>query len=79
VVYLVTISDEDHPAGGPFDGRITALSYAEHVSGRVKAKGGRWDGADVRVWETSDGHLDPLLDKLIARFIDGKRVPLGDR
>jgi hypothetical protein len=74
VFYLVTISEEDQPAGGPFDDVTTAAAHALEVSNRIRAEGGRWDGADVRVWEASGGNLGPTLDKLVTRFVDGRHV-----
>jgi hypothetical protein len=72
VFYLVTISEEDQPAGGPFDDVVAASSYAIEVSNRIRIEAGRWDGADVRVWEASGSNLGPSLDKLVARFVDGQ-------
>jgi hypothetical protein len=76
VFYFVAVSDEDHPAGGTFEDVAAALSYAEEVSGRVRAKVGRWDGAVVHVWEAVGRERGPQ-DKLIARFVDGKRINQG--
>ena len=72
--YLITIGDEDQPevGGGWIDDLDAALDRARAISKRVK-RHPQWDGADVRVWEASSGELGPTLDRVVARFEDGRR------
>jgi hypothetical protein len=71
--YLVTIGEEDQPGGDIADELEAALERACEMSKRVKNHP-QWDGADVRVWEASSGSLGPTLDRIVARFEDGKRM-----
>jgi hypothetical protein len=75
VKYLITISDEDE-FGGSADSLGVALEAARELSGHVDGDP-RWDGADICVWEHSDdANLGPVLDRMVARFHNGQRVPL---
>jgi hypothetical protein len=73
VVYLLTIGEEDEPGSGLIADLDVALGRARVLSGRVK-RYPHWGGAEVRVWETGRETIDPMLERMIARFEDGRQV-----
>jgi hypothetical protein len=73
VVYLLTIGEEDEPGSGLIADLDVALGRARVLSERVK-RYAHWCGADVRVWEAAAETVDPTLERMVARFEDGRQV-----
>ena len=73
MVYLLTIGEEDEPGSGLIADLDVALGRARVLSERVK-RYAHWRGADVRVWEAGAETVDPTLERMVARFQDGRQV-----
>jgi hypothetical protein len=72
VVYLLTIGEEDEPGSGLISDLDVALGRARVLSERVK-RHPRWRDSDVGVWEAGEETIDPTLERLVARFADGRQ------
>ncbi len=73
MVYLLTIGEKDEPGSGLIADLDVALGRARVLSERVK-RYAHWRGADVRVWEAGAATTDPTLERLVARFEDGRQA-----
>jgi hypothetical protein len=73
VVYLLTIGEEDEPGSGLIADLDVALGRARVLSDRVK-RYAHWRDADVRVWEAGDETIDPTLERMVARFENGRQT-----
>ena len=73
MVYLLTIGEDDEPGSGLIADVDVALGRARVLSERVK-RYARWRGADVRVWEAGAATTDPTLERLVAKFEDGRQA-----
>ena len=77
MVYLLTIGDDDEPGSGLIAELDVALGRARVLSDRVR-RYAHWRDADVRVWEVGAETIDPTLERLVARFEDGRQTwPAG--
>lgn len=73
MVYLLTIGGDDEPGSGLIADLDVALGRARVLSERIK-RYAHWRDADVRVWEAGDETIDPMLERMVARFEDGRQV-----
>jgi len=73
VIYLLMIGEEDEPGSGLIADLGVALGRARVLSDRVK-RYAHWRDADVRVWEAAVETIDPTLERMVARFENGRQV-----